>query len=247
RRRPDVRRWAAAGPARCPRPRCRRGCSAWLPWSVPAGTGCRPDGARPPRRRPHRHRPYRESALAPRCRRVGPCPSRTTARRARRLTAALLGLGLAAGLPPCSSAPSPDKTLNTSLAAWSKADFTGLTLLSDDGQPLAADAAKPQLTTLEGDLAGRTPTLKLAGKPKVNKDVATVPVSVTWPVANKVDWTYQTTVQAKLQKDKWVPYFGPTTFHPDLKSGDKITIKKSDAGRGQILDGTGQPIVPNQP
>ena len=137
-----------------------------------------------------------------------------TARRTRRLAAALLGLGLAAGLPACSKAPAPDKTFDSLLAAWSKADFTGLTLLGDNGQPLTPDAAKTQLTTLEGDLAGRKPTLKLAGKPKVNKDLATVPVSVTWPVANKVDWTYQTTVQAKLQKDKWVPYFGPTTFHP---------------------------------
>jgi cell division protein FtsI/penicillin-binding protein 2 len=165
---------------------------------------------------------------------------------ARRIGVAL-ALCLVAGVPACSSTPSPDKAFGAFLAGWAKADFTGVTLLTDDGQPLAADAAKTSLVDLEGDLAGRPPQLKLSAKPKVRKDLATATVDVAWPLAEKVAWTYQSSVQAKLIKGKWAIYFGPTTVHPDLTPVTRLALTTTKADRGPILDGTGAPIVTNRP
>jgi cell division protein FtsI/penicillin-binding protein 2 len=164
----------------------------------------------------------------------------------RTLVAALLGLGLVAALPACSSNP-PDKTLNQFLEGWSKADFGKVDVVSPDGQKLTPDAAKARLTALEGDLAGQPVQLKLAGKPTVKNNKTTVPVNVTWTVAGKVPWTYQTNVQALLRNDKWAVILGPATVHPDLTASDKLAVRRSLAARGAITDATGTPIVSSQP
>ena len=166
---------------------------------------------------------------------------------ARRTIAVLLGLGLVAALPACSSNP-PDPAFARFLAGWRSGNFTGVNVVSPDGQALSADAARTKLTALEGDLADQPVELKTAGKPAVKKDTATLPVTVTWQVAGKVPWTYQTDVQARLRNDRWAVVLSPGMIHPDLTAdAGRLTVRRALATRGAITDVNGTPIVSMQP
>src|SRR4051812_5789462 len=83
---------------------------------------------------------------------------------ARRTAAVIIGLGLLATLPACSSNP-PDPAFTKFLAGWKSGNLAAVQLVGTDGQPLAADAAKSRLAGWEGDLAGAPVDFKLAGKP----------------------------------------------------------------------------------
>ena len=165
------------------------------------------------------------------------------AQRSRRLVAVSLSLALAGGaLSACSSTP-PDDTLKRFAAGIPTGEFGSLSVQTSSGQPVTKDL----VTKWEGDLAGKQPKIKV-GEPSVKKDTAQAKLSYSWPVANGVTWDYTSVVRAKRVKDdKWQVYFDPATLHPDLTATDKIVVKRAPADRGQILDGSGAPIVTKQP
>lgn len=174
------------------------------------------------------------------------------ARTARRLLGNLLAtvlatVGVLSAAAACSSTPGPDATIDAFLAGWAKGDLVGVTLNATNGQPLPAEQATAELTALEGDLVGRRPTLARAGRPTAADGRASATVDVSWPLAAGVTWKYQTTVHATEGEDGWVVTFEPATVHPELHSGDTLRSKRTGAGRGTILDGSGQPIVSDQP
>ena len=164
----------------------------------------------------------------------------------RRPIALLLGLVLVGALPACSSKP-PDDAIKSFLTAWEQGKLGGLSLLNPDGQPLAGEAAQQLLTALEGDLATGRPKLTVKGKPAVRDDSASTIVGVSWPLADGVNWEYDTTVKALRKDKKWTIFFGPKTVHPDLESTDKLALRKTAGTRGGILDGAGQPLVSSRP
>ncbi|NJC73398.1 penicillin-binding protein [Planosporangium thailandense] len=167
---------------------------------------------------------------------------RPAGRDPRRWTAGLICLTLlTAGLGGCSS-NAPDDTLNRFARGLASGDFGSLNVLTSSGQPVTKD----MLTKLEGDLAGQKPTVKV-GKPTVNGDSATAPLTYSWPVGTGVKWEYKSLAKAQKNKDdKWQVYFDPTTLHPDLTAGDTIAVKHTAADRGSILDGSGAPITTKQ-
>jgi cell division protein FtsI/penicillin-binding protein 2 len=161
--------------------------------------------------------------------------------RSTRTVGALLVLVLAGAVPACSSNP-PDTMLNKFLSGWTKGDFTGVSTVSDAGQEFSPDGAKLKLNELTGDLTGKPVTIKLVGKPKVDKDVATAAVDVTWTVTDGVTWSYRTTVKSQLKNDRWAVFLNPSTVHPDLHASEKLALRRKAADRGPILDGTGAAI-----
>jgi cell division protein FtsI/penicillin-binding protein 2 len=167
---------------------------------------------------------------------------------ARRTVAVIIGLGLLATLPACSSNP-PDPAFTKFVAGWKSGNLAGAPMVGADGQSLAADAAKTKLAGWEGDLAGTPVDVKLNGKPSVKKDKATVPVTITWTLAGKVPWTYQSSLQAAQKNDKWAVVLGPSTVHPDLtaEGTGRLAVRRTLADRGAITDANGTPIVSSQP
>ncbi|MGC9670188.1 penicillin-binding transpeptidase domain-containing protein [Planosporangium sp. 12N6] len=159
-----------------------------------------------------------------------------------RWTARLVGLALlATGVSACSSTP-PDRTLHAFANALAAGDFGSLDVLTNSGQPVTKDT----LAKLEGDLAGRKPTVKV-DKPTVKGDSATATLSYSWPVGTGVTWEYKSVVEARKAKDDtWQVFFEPTTLHPDLTTGDTIAVRHTAADRGAILDGSGAPLTSKQ-
>src|SRR2546429_5008601 len=154
---------------------------------------------------------------------------------------------LLVGMAACSHQPSPDPAVNAFLDGWRTGQFKpDLPIVSGDGAAVTGADVAAKIKTLTGDLAPVKPTLK-AGKVKVNKNDATAPIEVSWPISTGVAWNYTTTLRLTFGDGKWKPIWEPAVFAPDASDGDKLTMKPVDAPRGEILDGTGQPIFGNQP
>ena len=163
----------------------------------------------------------------------------------RRTTVLLAVLALLGGLAACSRQPSPDSAVAKFLDGWRSGQFPAdLTIISADGGPLAGADVSGKIKALAGDLAAIKPTLK-AEKATVNKNDATAPVDVTWPIGG-VSWSYQSTLRLRYVKDKWQPIWEPAVVAPQLNDGDKLQLKSAPAKRGDILDGSGQQIFTMQ-
>src|SRR6266540_7391965 len=165
----------------------------------------------------------------------------------RRSAALLLAVVLASALPACSKSEKPDASLKAFLTAWEQGKLDGQTLLAPDGQTLSGADAQKILTTVEGDLAARRPKLTLKTAPAAKKDDASAPVEVAWPIADNVTWTYDTTVSLHRKDDKWRVVFSAKTVNQELTASDKLTVKRTTAQRGGMLDGSGNPLVTNRP
>ena len=166
---------------------------------------------------------------------------RTTAR----TTVLVAVLALLGDLAACSSQPSPDPAVAKFLDGWRSGTFPGdLTIISADGAQLAGPDVAAKIKALAGDLAATKPALK-SGKATVNKNDATVPIDVSWPIGG-ASWAYRTSLRLSFEKDKWRPIWEPAVFAPQVADGDSIKLKTEQAKRGDILDGSGQPIFTTQ-
>jgi cell division protein FtsI/penicillin-binding protein 2 len=153
---------------------------------------------------------------------------------------------LVGGLVACSHQPSPDSAVSAFLDGWRSGQFpASLPLISADGAALNGADVATKIKELSGDLATLKPTLA-AGKAKVTKNDAAAPIDVSWPIAAGVTWKYQTTLRLTYANDKWKPIWEPSVFADGVTDGDKLALKTTDAPRGAILDGSGQPVVSDQ-
>jgi cell division protein FtsI/penicillin-binding protein 2 len=163
-----------------------------------------------------------------------------------RLAALLAVPPLLVGMAACSHQPSPDSAVNAFLDGWRTGQFKAdLPLISSEGAGLGGADVAAKIKALSGDLAAVKPALK-AGKVKVTKNDAAAPIDVSWPISTGVAWSYQTTLRLTFADGKWKPIWEPAVFAADVTEGDKLKLKTTDAPRGQILDGTGQPIFSDQ-
>jgi len=133
------------------------------------------------------------------------------------------------------------------VSAWGKHDLNDQAFIAPDGRSLAGTDAQRLLTGVEGDLEARHPKLTVKGKPVSKNDDASAVVTVAWPIADNVTWTYDTTVNLHRTKDQWKVIFTLKTINPDLEANDKLTVKSVAAPRADMLDGAGQPMVTTRP
>jgi cell division protein FtsI/penicillin-binding protein 2 len=163
-----------------------------------------------------------------------------------RATALLAVAALVGGLTACSKGPGPSSAASDFLTGWRTGQFPAtLKLLAPSGAALDPQAVSTEIKTLSGDLASAKPTLK-PGSAVVDKDDATVPVAVSWPITGGVVWSYQTTLRLHRNDGKWDPIFEPTVIAAQLTDTDKMTVESTSAQRGSILDGNGQALVSKQ-
>ncbi|HWB35115.1 MAG TPA: NTF2-like N-terminal transpeptidase domain-containing protein, partial [Rugosimonospora sp.] len=163
-----------------------------------------------------------------------------------RLVAPALVLVILAALTACSKQPGPEKAVNAFLDGWRAGAFPAtVTIVDPSGAPLTGDAVAKQIKSMSGDLADAKVQVT-AGKAKVTKQDATVPLTIAWPVATGVTWTYQTTMPMSYKDDKWRVTWSPAVFETDMKATDKLTVATSSGPRGKILDGSGNPITDNR-
>jgi cell division protein FtsI/penicillin-binding protein 2 len=150
---------------------------------------------------------------------------------------------LAATLVGCSSGDKPDATLQAFLDGWRSGKLDAVGFVATDGHGISAQSVTDEIKALSGDLAKNPPTLRVSQKPKVNKDVADAEINVSWPIAQDVTWDYGVPVKLTKENDKWRMVWSAAVVQPRLTSGDKLTLRRTAAGRGAILDSSGKPIV----
>jgi cell division protein FtsI/penicillin-binding protein 2 len=162
----------------------------------------------------------------------------------RRKLAPLLVLAVlvASGASACSKQPDPKVVLGAFVELWTKAKTDGQAIQDSHGTVLDAKDVLTQLTALAGDLKPTSAKLT-AADPVVTDATATSAVTVDWTVSAGVVWNYQTTVKLAKNGKAWNVVWTPQTVHPKLQAGDKLAETTLPASRGQILDGSGAPII----
>ncbi|GIJ53148.1 penicillin-binding transpeptidase domain-containing protein [Virgisporangium aurantiacum] len=160
------------------------------------------------------------------------------------LAVVVLGTG---GLSACGEDDAAEQALKGFVSAWQTGKLGGRKLADSNGSALTGDAAQTELTKTEGDLAARRPKVTIKGKPEIKKTSARATVTVAWPVTDAVTWTYDTTVRLVKRGDDWLPVFSPQTIVPNLPTGASLEATVTQADRGAVLDGAGQPLVTNKP
>jgi cell division protein FtsI/penicillin-binding protein 2 len=153
----------------------------------------------------------------------------------------VLAVGVVTGVTACSKKSGPDAALAAFEALWTQGKTDGVAVSGGDAKSVLA-----QLKTLAGDLSPSQAKLT-NGKIDTTDNSATAAVTVDWTVAPGVVWNYQTTVKLTKSGDAWQVVWSPQTVHPKLTDGDTFAKKTVAAGRGQILDGGGGPIVTDRP
>jgi cell division protein FtsI/penicillin-binding protein 2 len=154
---------------------------------------------------------------------------------------------LPGGLAACSGQEGPEKSIQAFLSGWTQGQFDPtLKIVDANGGPISGADVTAQITTLEGGQAPRKPKLS-AEKAQVSKEQATVVINVSWQIAEGDTWSYRSSMPLQLKEKQWRPVWAPSVVQPELKEGDKISVRSTAAPRGNILDGTGAPIVSDQP
>jgi cell division protein FtsI/penicillin-binding protein 2 len=165
----------------------------------------------------------------------------------RSLAAAVATLGLLTCLSACSSDQGPASVLRSFLAGWPSDKVDGVGFVDTSGNPVDPSVVATQMKSLAGDLDLSKIKVNPSGDPKVQGTDATADVDVKWTVSGNIVWSYTTSVRLKGGQDTWRIVWSPSTLNQQLQTGDKIAVKSVAAGRGQILDGAGAPIVQARP
>ncbi|WP_298988597.1 penicillin-binding transpeptidase domain-containing protein [uncultured Pseudokineococcus sp.] len=133
------------------------------------------------------------------------------------------------------------------VAAWTAGDLAGApVVLAGGGGADAVAAAEEAVTAGMGDLE---PSVELVD---VERDEATASADlrVTWPVGD--GWTSETSLPlAATGEDReasgWTATWSPSALAPSLEDGDALRLDRVRAGRGQVLDRDGEPLVTDRP
>jgi cell division protein FtsI/penicillin-binding protein 2 len=156
--------------------------------------------------------------------------------------AAALTATLAAG---CSSDDGPEVTLRAFLDGWSTGELAGVPFVSPAGSPIPSAEVAEAIANLSGELRELPPALEI-GEVSATEDAARAEILVDWPLAAGADspaWSYTSTVRLSESEDGWQVIWEPAVVHPELIAGDELVVRRAPATRGEIVDGSGDPLV----
>jgi cell division protein FtsI/penicillin-binding protein 2 len=165
--------------------------------------------------------------------------------RVRAALAAATTVAIATTLVACSSDDGPEPTLRAFLDGWPTGELDGVAFISPDGAPIASADVAEAIAQLSGQLRELVPALEI-GEVDLGEGVARAEILVVWPLAASDDpptWSYRSTVRLTEGDDGWQVIFEPKVVHPELAAGDELVVRRTSAARGDILDGSGQPLV----
>ncbi len=160
----------------------------------------------------------------------------------RRMLALVTMMASLAALTGCSSdKPGPDDVLDDFLDNWQAGTLADSRYTDGSGERIATE-----YRNLIGDLGAYSPELT-ADKITEEDGEATATVDVAWTLTDQATWSYRTTVRLVQRQDTWLVDWSARIIHPDLKRGDRLTVRWEQAPRAPILDGSGDPIVEPRP
>jgi cell division protein FtsI/penicillin-binding protein 2 len=161
------------------------------------------------------------------------------------LAATVLAAGALAG---CSGEDGPERSVDAFLTGWRSGDLQAVGFIDPTGAKVSAAEVTKELRALSGELATTPPQLKRTGEVKVEADIATARVRLTWPLPGGATWTYENPVRLRHgSDDQWQVIWEPTVVHEKLESGDRLALRREAAPRAGVLDGAGAPLVAPRP
>ena len=162
--------------------------------------------------------------------------------------AALVVVGLvAAGLAGCSSDEDDAReALAAFLAGWPTGELAGVPFITPAGAAVPSAEVAGAIAALSGELREQPPELAI-GELRLADGVASTEVTVTWPLPGGASWSYQSPVRLSGGDGGWRVIWEPAVVHPELIEGDELSLRRLPSTRGEILDGSGQPLVAARP
>ncbi|GAA2102107.1 penicillin-binding transpeptidase domain-containing protein [Microlunatus panaciterrae] len=141
----------------------------------------------------------------------------------------------------------PDKPTNSNTAEQAAADLARA-LSAEDVSSLSvsgttSEEADRQLTVVTAGMRSAKPTFRVAS---VTTDGAAsaVALNVSWAIPGlQQPWTYDSSAQLVDEGDLWKVRWQPSIVHPDLDGNNRLVQRRTPASRGEVLDGSGHPIV----
>jgi cell division protein FtsI/penicillin-binding protein 2 len=165
----------------------------------------------------------------------------------RRVAAIAAAVLLAAGAPAaCGRSDGPEPALRAFYDGWAAGDLSRVAFVAPTAEPVPAAEVTEQIAALSGELAQQPPAATL-GAVTESGDIATVEVTMDWPLGDVARWTYPTTVRLSRAAGGWRVIWEPKAVHPQLAVGDELAVRRVPTARGEILDGGGTPIVRLRP
>lgn len=147
---------------------------------------------------------------------------------------------LAALLSACTSGPpDPRKAAEKLAAGLSKQDLKGIPAV-EGGRIPQADLER----IVEG--MGTTRAKVTVGDIETDDDAATATLKTSWTFKGE-DWSYTTPAKLAYKDDAWRVRWAPTIVAPKLTADERLRLRTSPTGRGDILGAGDEPIVIERP
>jgi cell division protein FtsI/penicillin-binding protein 2 len=169
---------------------------------------------------------------------------RLTARRATRpVVVAVIAALAAVALAGCGgSSSTPQATLRSFLAGWTRGDWTAM-------QRLVA-APPATFTTVNADaftaLGVHTASFT-AGRVRESGSRASARVSERFELPYVGHWSHSTTVRLVQRKGRWLVSWTPATIDPSLRVGDRLATIRDWPSRAAIRGARGAPLTAERP
>lgn len=151
----------------------------------------------------------------------------------------------------CSGGPSPSPPPDTDAARQVVVQLA-LALEKKDLKPVAfADAAGPEadaeLQPLVRGMGTVSPKVEVTGV-SGSRDQASATLGYRWAFPGvTAPWTYDTTVTLRRQDGTWRPVWSPSVLEPGLDESNRLTQRRLQPERGELLGEDGDPIVESRP
>jgi hypothetical protein len=168
---------------------------------------------------------------------------RLTWRPATRLRAAAIAALAAVSLGGCGgSSSTPQATLRSFLAGWTRGDWTAMQRLV---------ATPPAIfTTVNADafsaLGVHTATFT-AGRVRESGSRASTRVTERFELPYVGPWSHTTTVTLVQRKGRWLVSWTPATIDPSLRTGDRLATIRDWPARAAIRGAGGAPLTTERP
>jgi cell division protein FtsI/penicillin-binding protein 2 len=155
------------------------------------------------------------------------------------LLAGLAVVALAGAVAGCGgSSSTPQATLRTFLADWSRGDWAAMQRLVSTPPASFARTNAAVFTALGVPSAAFT-----AGPIRTSGSHASAPVTERFELADVGAWSPVTTVRLVQRNGRWLVAWTPSTINPALGAGDGLATRKAWPARSTIVGAGGAPLI----
>jgi len=155
------------------------------------------------------------------------------------LLAGVLAMACAAAVAGCGgSSSTPQATLRSYLADWSRGDWASMQRLVSKPPPSFAATNAAAFTALGVHTATFT-----AGTVRTAGSRASAPVTERFVLPDAGAWSPTTTVRLVQGNGHWLVAWTPSTINPSLHAGDRLATTTNWPARAAILGAGGAPLT----